>query len=154
MHITPEIIAQTATFLKEAGFKEPSIGIVMGTGLGAMAEKIKDAISIPYTSIPNFPESTVEFHKGNLLFGNIGNKKVIAMQGRFHYYEGYSMQQITFPIRIMKELGVEYLFLSNAAGGMNPDYKKGDLVLIEDHINTGYLLFVVYILEEVLSEIY
>ena len=135
MTITPEIIAQTATFLKEAGFKEPSIGIVMGTGLGAMAEKIKDAISIPYTSIPNFPESTVEFHKGNLLFGNIGNKKVIAMQGRFHYYEGYSMQQITFPIRVMKELGVEYLFLSNAAGGMNPDYKKGDLVLIKDHIN-------------------
>ncbi len=135
MTINPEIIAQTVIFLKESGFKEPSMGIVMGTGLGAMAEKIKDPISIPYTSIPNFPESTVEFHKGNLLFGTIGNKKVIAMQGRFHYYEGYSMQQITFPIRVMKELGVQYLFLSNAAGGMNPDYKKGDLVMIEDHIN-------------------
>ncbi len=135
MKLTPEIIAETSSFLIKSGFNRPTVGIVMGTGLGAMADKIENPVSIPYSSIPNFPEATVEFHKGNLFFGTIGNVKVIAMQGRFHFYEGYSMQQITFPIRVMKELGVKYLFLSNAAGGMNPDYKKGDLVMIEDHIN-------------------
>ncbi len=135
MVLTPERITETASFLGESGFSQPTVGIVMGTGLGAMAEKIENSISIPYTDIPNFPESTVEFHKGNLIYGSIGPIKVIAMQGRFHYYEGYSMQQITFPIRVMKELGVQYLFLSNAAGGMNLSYKKGDLVLLEDHIN-------------------
>ena len=135
MTLTPEMITETTSFLKKSGFNQPVAGIVMGTGLGAMSGKIDDAVSIPYSAIPNFPEATVEFHKGNLLFGTIGNKKVMAMQGRFHYYEGYSMQQITFPVRIMKELGVQYLFLSNAAGGMNPGYKKGDLVLTEDHIN-------------------
>lgn len=135
MKLTPEIIAETSSFLIKSGFNRPTVGIVMGTGLGAMAEKIENPVSIHYSSIPNFPEATVEFHKGNLLFGTIGNVKVIAMQGRFHFYEGYSMQQITFPIRVMKELGVKYLFLSNAAGGMNPNYKKGDLVMIEDHIN-------------------
>jgi purine-nucleoside phosphorylase len=135
MNLTPELVAETASYLRESGFNQPTAGIVMGTGLGAMAEKIENPVSIPYSSIPNFPEATVEFHKGNLIFGTIGTVKVIAMQGRFHYYEGYSMQQITFPIRVMKELGVNYLFLSNAAGGMNPSYKKGDLVLLEDHIN-------------------
>jgi purine-nucleoside phosphorylase len=135
MTLTPGLIAETASFLKTLGFNEPTVGIVMGTGLGAMAEKMENAISVPYSVIPNFPEATVEFHKGNLIFGNIGSLKVIAMQGRFHYYEGYSVQQITFPIRVMKELGVQYLFLSNAAGGMNPSYKKGDLVLLEDHVN-------------------
>lgn len=135
MNLTPEIITETASFLRAAGFNNPSVGIVMGTGLGAMAEKIENPVSIPYSIIPNFPEATVEFHKGNLIFGTIGSVKVIAMQGRFHYYEGYSMQQITFPIRVMKALGVEYLFLSNAAGGMNPSYKKGELVMLEDHIN-------------------
>ena len=135
MKLTREIIAETSSFLIKSGFNRPMVGIVMGTGLGAMADKIENPITIPYSAIPGFPEATVEFHKGNLIFGNIGLVKVIAMQGRFHYYEGYSMQQITFPIRVMKVLGVEYLFLSNAAGGMNPDYKKGDLVMIEDHIN-------------------
>ncbi len=135
MNLTPELVAETASYLRESGFIQPTAGIVMGTGLGAMAEKIENPVSIPYSSIPNFPEATVEFHKGNLIYGTIGTVKVIAMQGRFHYYEGYSMQQITFPIRVMKELGVNYLFLSNAAGGMNPSYKKGDLVLLEDHIN-------------------
>lgn len=135
MQITPELVTETSAFLKKAGFNSPDTGIIMGTGLGAIVKKIEDAIVIPYSSIPNFPEATVEFHKGNLIFGSIGNTKVIAMQGRFHYYEGYSMQQITFPVRVMKELGVQQLFLSNAAGGMNPDYKKGDLVMIEDHIN-------------------
>jgi purine-nucleoside phosphorylase len=135
MTLTPELINETASFLRTSGFNQPTVGIVMGTGLGAMADKIENPFSIPYSIIPNFPEATVEFHKGNLIFGTIGTVKVIAMQGRFHYYEGYSMQQITFPIRVMKELGVQYLFLSNATGGMNLSYKKGDLVLLEDHIN-------------------
>jgi purine-nucleoside phosphorylase len=135
MTLTPELIAETASFLRISGFHQPMVGIVMGTGLGALTEKIKNPISIPYSAIPNFPEATVEFHKGNLISGTIGTAKVIAMQGRFHYYEGYSMQQITFPIRVMKELGVQYLFLSNAAGGLNLSYKKGDLILLEDHIN-------------------
>ncbi len=135
MEITPSLVTETASFLRNAGIAQPVVGIVMGTGLGAMAEKIINPVSIPYANIPNFPEATVEFHKGNLIFGTIGNSKVIAMQGRFHYYEGYSMQQITFPVRVMKELGVRNLFLSNAAGGMNLSYKKGDLILLEDHIN-------------------
>ncbi len=128
-------IKETALFLENKGIKNPVVGIVLGTGLGAMVEKIENAISIPYKDIPNFPEATVEFHKGNLIFGNVGNVMVVAMQGRFHYYEGYSMQQITFPVRVMKALGVQYLFLSNAAGGLNLNHKKGALVIIEDHLN-------------------
>jgi purine-nucleoside phosphorylase len=129
------MIHETAAFLRKAGFDQPTIGIVMGTGLGEMASQIENPIVIPYPGIPHFPEATVEFHKGNLIYGSIGSVKVIAMQGRFHYYEGYSMQQITFPVRVMKELGVKQLLLSNAAGGMNPDFKKGDLVITEDHLN-------------------
>ena len=128
-------INDTAAFLQLKGIKKPTVGIVMGTGLGEMATKIENQIVIPYKDIPNFPEATVEFHKGNLIFGKIGNVDVIAMQGRFHYYEGYNMQQVTFPIRVMKALGVKDLFLSNAAGGLNLTYKKGDLVLIDDHLN-------------------
>lgn len=135
MKLTLCLVAETASFLKKNGFDAPTIGIVMGTGLGAMADKIVNAVTIPYSRIPNFPEATVEFHKGNLIYGSIGNHKVIAMQGRFHYYEGYDMQQLTFPIRVMHELGITQLFLSNAAGGLNPAYKKGDLVMLEDHIN-------------------
>lgn len=135
MELTPTLVKETAEYLRKSGFKQPTVGITLGTGLGAMVEKINDAIVVPYASIPNFPEATVEFHKGNLIYGSIGNTAVIAMQGRFHYYEGYSMQQITFPVRVMKELGVKYIFLSNAAGGMNTGFKKGDIVLIEDHIN-------------------
>jgi len=135
MNLSPALIAETASFLKNKDFAEPTVGIVMGTGLGAMADKIQHPVSIPYSAIPNFPEATVEFHKGQLIFGTIGATKVIAMQGRFHYYEGYSMQQITFPIRVMNALGVTSLFLSNAAGGMNPAYQKGDLVVLDDHIN-------------------
>ncbi len=130
-----EQINETATFLQTKGIIKPTVGIVMGTGLGAMAAKIENQIVIPYKEIPNFPEATVEFHKGNLIFGKIGNVDVVAMQGRFHYYEGYSMQQITFPVRVMKALGVTDLFLSNAAGGLNLAYKKGDLVIINDHLN-------------------
>jgi purine-nucleoside phosphorylase len=128
-------IGATARFLREQGIEKTTVGIVLGTGLGTLADQVTNGISIPYASIPNFPEATVEFHKGQLIYGDLGNKKVLVMQGRFHYYEGYSMQQITFPIRVMKELGIEYLLLSNAAGGINNNYKKGDLVLIDDHIN-------------------
>lgn len=135
MNCTPAMVSETASFLKNRGIINPVAGIVLGTGLGAMVEKIGNAVTIPYSEIPNFPEATVEFHKGNLIYGSIGSVPVIAMQGRFHYYEGYEMQQVTFPIRVMKELGAEYLFLSNAAGGLNLSFKKGSLVLIEDHIN-------------------
>jgi purine-nucleoside phosphorylase len=107
----------------------------LGTGLNALAGKIKNAKAIPYSYVPNFPEATVEFHKGQLIYGDINNKKALVMQGRFHYYEGYTMQQITFPVRVMKKLGVQYLLLSNAAGGITTNFKKGDLVLIDDHIN-------------------
>lgn len=108
---------------------------MLGTGLGQLVQHIQVEKSIPYNEIPHFPEATVESHKGHLIFGRIGETPVIAMQGRFHYYEGYTMQQITFPVRVMKALGIRYLLLSNAAGGMNPDFRKGDLVLLNDHIN-------------------
>jgi purine-nucleoside phosphorylase len=128
-------INEASAFLKERGFTNATTGIVLGTGLGSFINEIEIEQTIPYHSIPHSPVATVEFHKGQLIVGKVGNKKVIAMQGRFHYYEGYTMQQITFPIRVMKELGVTDLLLSNAAGGMNPNYKKTDLVLIDDHIN-------------------
>ena len=128
-------IKDCALFLKNMGVEKPVAGIVLGTGLGAMVSEIDIKVSVPYGDIPGFPEATVEFHKGNLIFGMLGSVPVVAMHGRFHYYEGYSMQQITFPVRVMKELGVQYLLLSNAAGGMNPAYKKGDLVMLDDHIN-------------------
>lgn len=128
-------IQDACTYLKSKGIKDADAGVVLGTGLNGFLDQIEVIESISYRDIPHFPEATVEFHKGNLVFGNIGKAKALVMQGRFHYYEGYSMQQITFPVRVMKELGVDCLFLSNAAGGMNPGYKKGDLVLITDHIN-------------------
>jgi len=113
----------------------PEIGVVLGTGLHQLINNVEIQKTIPYSEIPGFPVSTVEFHKGNLIYGTIGNKNILIMQGRFHFYEGYSMQQIVFPIRVMKLLGVNKLFLSNAAGGINLNFKKGDLVLLEDHIN-------------------
>lgn len=128
-------IKETASFLIENGFKEPVVGIVLGTGLSELIKLIETEKTIAYENIPNFPLSTVEFHKGNLVYGRISGVAVVAMQGRFHYYEGYTMQQITFPVRVMKEIGVKYLLLSNAAGGINPAYKKGDLILLDDHIN-------------------
>ena len=114
---------------------EPEIGIVLGTGLGGLVTEIQIEFSLMYSNIPNFPISTLEFHSGKLIFGTLNGKKVVAMQGRLHYYEGYSMQQITFPIRVMKALGIQWLFVSNAAGSLNPDFKKGDLMVINDHIN-------------------
>lgn len=128
-------IDEAEAFLNSKGFANSKVGIVLGTGLGSFINEIEIEQTIPYHNIPHFPVATVEFHKGQLIAGKIGHTKVIAMQGRFHYYEGYSMQQITFPIRVMRKLGIEYLFLSNAAGGMNPSFKKADLILIDDHIN-------------------
>jgi purine-nucleoside phosphorylase len=113
----------------------PQIGIILGTGLGKLVESIDKEISIPYSRIPNFPISTVESHEGKLIFGTLSDKKVVAMQGRFHYYEGYSMQEITFPVRVMKFLGCKILIVSNACGGVNPLFKRGDVMLICDHIN-------------------
>lgn len=113
----------------------PEVGIVLGTGLGRLAEEIDAVAVIEYSAIPGFPLSTVESHTGRLILGRLGGKAVVAMQGRFHFYEGYSMQQITFPVRVMHELGARVLMVSNACGGMNPLYRRGDLMLIEDHIN-------------------
>lgn len=128
-------IQQTADYIKSRVSEIPDTAIILGTGLGALVEHIEDKQYIPYTEIPNFPVSTVEGHSGNLIFGTLGNKKVMAMQGRFHYYEGYDMRQVTFPVRVMKALGVKTLFVSNAAGGMNPDFIIGDIMIITDHIN-------------------
>lgn len=113
----------------------PEIGIILGTGLSPLGEKIEEKVSIPYKDIPNFPISTVESHLGNLILGKIGEKKVVALQGRFHAYEGYSIKEITFPVRVIKALGAKILIESNAAGGMNPDFFPGDIVLIKDHIS-------------------
>lgn len=114
---------------------EPFAGIVLGSGLGKLAEKISDATVIPYSEIPGFPVSTAIGHKGNFIVGKLGGKTVVAMQGRFHYYEGYPMDLVTLPIRVMSLLGIQYLFVSNAAGGANPDFEVGDLMIIKDHIN-------------------
>ena len=133
--ISLEMIQETSNFIKSKGIVAPEVGIVLGTGLGNLASKIISEIELDYSDIPNFPVSTVESHSGKLIYGEIAGKKVLAMQGRFHYYEGYSGAEITFPIRVMKTLGVEKLLISNAAGTVNPDFKKGDLMLIDDHIN-------------------
>ncbi len=130
-----EELNQTITYLKLAGVLNPEIGIVLGTGLGRMASEIEVILSLDYRDIPNYPLATVESHTGKLIYGKLQGKLVLAMQGRFHYYEGYSLQQITFPIRIMKLLGIRCLLLSNAAGALNPQFKKGSLMLIDDHIN-------------------
>jgi purine-nucleoside phosphorylase len=133
--IIMEQVNNVKDFLTEAGIHNPTIGIVLGTGLHQLLNFIDIKKTIPYTDIPGFPVSTVEFHKGNFIYGTIANKNIVVMQGRFHVYEGHSMEQIIFPIRVMKLLGVQTLFLSNAAGGINLNFKKGDLVLIDDHIN-------------------
>lgn len=129
-------IHSTAEYLKKRIEGEmPEIGIILGTGLGALVDFIENKQFIPYTEIPNFPVSTVEGHSGNLIVGTLGGKRVLGMQGRFHYYEGYDMKQVTFPVRVMKALGIDTLFVSNAAGGMNKDFKVGDVMIITDHIN-------------------
>lgn len=131
-----EKIQIAADFLKEKlSGRIPVAGIVLGSGLGKLAEQIENPTVIPYKTIPGFPISTAIGHKGNFVFGELGSKFVVAMQGRFHYYEGYPMELVTLPVRVMKMLGIEYLFVSNAAGGCNPDYEVGDLMIIKDHIN-------------------
>ena len=129
-------IKEAAQFLSSRIGGVPFAGIVLGTGLGRLADEIQDAVVIPYSEIPNFPVSTAIGHKGNFIYGILGGKKVLAMQGRFHYYEGYSMEQVTLPVRVMNELGCKLLFVSNASGGLNYDYRIGDLIILRDHINT------------------
>lgn len=130
-----ERINETAQYLKERVGEMPKTAIILGTGLGELVNHIDIKVSIPYEEIPNFPVSTVEGHSGRLIFGTLGNKYIMAMQGRFHFYEGYSMKEVTFPVRVMKAVGIKTLFVSNAAGGMNPNFKVGDLMIITDHIN-------------------
>jgi purine-nucleoside phosphorylase len=131
-----ERIYKAADYVKsQLGDLKPVVGIVLGSGLGNLANKIENSITIPYKTIPGFPVSTAIGHKGNFIVGTLGGKTVIAMQGRIHYYEGYSMEMVTLPIRVMKVIGIKYLFVSNAAGGVNYNYKLGDLMIIKDHIN-------------------
>lgn len=128
-------IEQTTDFLKEKGFDAPEIGIILGTGLGQLLNDINILHEVSYNHIPNFASATVEFHKGRLIFGELEGKKVVVMQGRFHLYEGYSFRDVTFPVRIMHQLGIKKLLVSNAAGALNLNFKKGELMLIDDHIN-------------------
>jgi len=128
-------IAEAHDFLVTKTSLTPRVGIILGTGLGALAEEIEREVVVSYADIPHFPLSTVESHAGRLIFGHLGGKDVMAMQGRFHYYEGYSMQQLTFPVRVMKSMGTDTLLVSNACGGMNPQYRPGDIMIISDHIN-------------------
>ena len=129
-----QTIKETASFISNKTKFNPEIGIILGTGLGGLVSEIDIQHSIPYNEIPNFPVSTVEGHSGRLIFGTLGNKNVVAMQGRFHFYEGYTMEKVTFPVRVMKLLGIKNLIVSNASGGVNPDYEVGDLMILEDHI--------------------
>ena len=129
-----QTIKETASFISNKTKFNPEIGIILGTGLGGLVSEIEIEHTIPYNEIPNFPVSTVEGHSGRLIFGTLGNKNVVAMQGRFHFYEGYSMEKVTFPVRVMNLLGIKNLIVSNASGGVNPDYEVGDLMIIEDHI--------------------
>ena len=128
-------IKLTARYLKSQISSEPRIGIILGTGLGGLVNEINIELAIPYKEIPNFPVSTVEGHSGQLIFGTLGGKEIVAMQGRFHYYEGYDMGEVVFPVRVMKFLGVNTLFVSNASGGVNPNFEIGEIMIINDHIS-------------------
>ncbi|MFN6038520.1 MAG: purine-nucleoside phosphorylase [Bacteroidota bacterium] len=130
-----QIESTTASILKTTNNFKPETGIILGTGLGGLVKEIEIHFELPYETIPGFPLSTVEGHSGKLIFGMLGNKKVVAMQGRFHFYEGYTMQQCTFPVRVMKSLGIKNLFVSNARGGVNPEFEIGEIMIITDHIN-------------------
>nr|WP_298924435.1 purine-nucleoside phosphorylase [uncultured Allomuricauda sp.] len=133
--MTKKQLEESVEYLKKKGFEAPEIGIVLGTGLGQLVDEIENSIEAHYNHIPYFPLATVEFHTGKLIYGTIANKKVVVMQGRFHLYEGYDFLDVTYPIRVMHQLGIKKLFVSNAAGAINLNYKKGDIMLIEDHIN-------------------
>lgn len=130
-----EVIHNAAQFLKSRYQKVPKIGLILGSGLGVLADEISNPVKIPYQEIPDFPVSTVEGHAGQLVFGQLSGVEVVTMQGRFHFYEGYSFEKVTFPVRVMKELGVDMLIVTNAAGGVNESFSPGDLMLISDHIN-------------------
>ena len=130
-----EKIKATANYIKERIQASPEVGIILGTGLGGLVKEIEIIESIPYNEIPDFPVSTVEGHAGRLIYGKLGGRDVLAMQGRFHFYEGYSMTEVTFSVRVLKYVGVTHLFVSNASGGLNPDWKVGEIVIINDHIN-------------------
>jgi purine-nucleoside phosphorylase len=126
---------ESADYIRSKTRINPSVGIILGTGLGGLVNEINIVDEIPYEDIPNFPVSTVKGHSGKLIFGELGGKKVMAMQGRFHYYEGYTLQEVTFPVRVMKIMGIENLFVSNASGGVNPDFEIGEIMIQNDHIN-------------------
>ena len=130
-----EQIQQTVDFIAEKTNFTPEYGVILGTGLGSFTDEMTIDYILPYSEIPNFPISTVQGHKGALVFGTIGNKRIVAMQGRFHYYEGYTMQEVTFPVRVMKQMGIEKLVVSNASGGVNPNFHVGTIMLIKDHVN-------------------
>ncbi|WP_425456530.1 purine-nucleoside phosphorylase [Cohnella pontilimi] len=130
-----EQLEETRAYIKSKNAAEPIIGLILGSGLGELADQLEESVAVAYEDIPHFPVSTVEGHAGKLVFGKLEGKPVVAMQGRFHYYEGYSMQEVTYPVRVMKELGVQLLFVTNACGGMNPSFKAGDLMIIRDHLN-------------------
>jgi purine-nucleoside phosphorylase len=130
-----EKVQETVSFIQEKTNFTPEYGVILGSGLGSFTDDIQIEFTLPYSEIPNFPVSTVQGHKGALVFGTIGTKKVVAMQGRFHYYEGYSMQEVTFPVRVLKYLGVTKLIVSNASGGVNPYYEVGSIVILKDHIS-------------------
>ncbi len=128
-------LKETTEFLQARGFEDPEIGIILGTGLGKLVDELEIISEVSYNHIPGFPTATVEFHKGKLIFGKLDDKKVVVMQGRFHIYEGYTLWDVTFPVRIMKRLGIKKLLISNAAGAINPEFKTGEIMLIDDHIN-------------------
>jgi purine-nucleoside phosphorylase len=130
-----EKINKTIEFLRAKGFTAPDVGIILGTGLGGLTAKIENCIEVDYRDIPHFPVPTVEGHEGKLIYGDFGKKKIVAMKGRFHYYEGHGSELVTFPVRVLKYLGIKCLFLSNAAGGVNPDFQIGDIMIITDHIH-------------------
>jgi len=130
-----KLINETTEYLQNKGFENADIGIILGTGLGQLIDEIEIIKEVSYNHIPYFPTATVEFHKGKLIYGQLAGKKVVVMQGRFHLYEGYSLQDVTYPVRIMEKLGIHTLLVSNAAGAINLDFKKGELMLIEDHLN-------------------
>lgn len=130
-----KLITKSTEYLQSKGFENPEIGIILGTGLGQLIDEIEIIAEASYNHIPNFPTATVEFHKGKLIYGILEGKKVVVMQGRFHVYEGYTLQDVTFPVRIMEKLGIKTLLVSNAAGAVNLDFKKGELMLIDDHLN-------------------
>ncbi|PCE65914.1 purine-nucleoside phosphorylase [Sediminicola luteus] len=133
--MTKKQVEESIAYLQGKGFEAPEVGIVLGTGLGQLIDHIEDKIEAHYNNIPFFPLATVEFHSGKLVYGNLHGKKVVVMQGRFHFYEGYDLIDVTYPIRVMHGLGIKHLFISNAAGAINPAFKKGEIMLLEDHIN-------------------